>query len=342
MPSFSLEYRIMTNLTPPLIHRPRRLRRTPALRQMLKQVHLDIAQLIQPLFITVGENIRREIKSMPDVFQLSVDNLDEELNSLQAVGISHVLLFGIPAEKDELGSASWCDEGIIQQAIRRCKALIPEMTVIADCCFCEYTSHGHCGVITENRDTVELDNDKTLLNLAKQAVSFAKAGADIIAPSGAIDGMVGVIRAALDEAGYTHVAIMSYSVKYASHFYGPFREAAEGAPQFGDRKSYQLDYALSAEALREADLDVNEGADFLMVKPAMPYLDIIYKIKARYPEFPLVAYQVSGEYAMIKAAAEQGWLDENAVVLESLLAIKRAGADIIITYYAKQVAKWLQ
>lgn len=325
----------------PQIHRPRRLRRTPSLRAMIRQTYLHPNQLIQPLFITTGHDVYHEVTSMPGVYQLSLDYLEKELQALKAVGVLNVLLFGLPAVKDDDGLSSISDDGIVQKAIRLCKKIMPDMTIIADACFCEYTSHGHCGVIHERHGKLDIDNDATLLNLAAQAVSFAKAGADIIAPSGMIDGMVGAIRVALDEAGYWDLPIMSYSVKYASHCYGPFREAAHGAPQFGDRKSYQADFSNSFEALREASLDIAEGTDFLMVKPATLYLDIIYKLKQHYPEIPLVAYHVSGEYAMIKAASQQGWLNEKEIVLESMLAIRRAGADIIITYYAKEIASWL-
>jgi len=318
--------------------RPRRLRANEALRAMVRDTHLRVEQLIQPIFVKTGSNKKDAIASMPGIYQFTLDKLAEEITELQKVGIQQVILFGIPAYKDDEGSASWQDDGIVQQAINVIKEIVPEMTVIADCCFCEYTSHGHCGVIGEHNGIKDVDNDKTLVLLAKQAVSLAKAGADIIAPSGAIDGMVLAIREALDELGFQQLPIMSYTAKYASHFYGPFRDAADGAPQFGDRKTYQADFANSHLALREAALDIEEGADFLMVKPAMPYLDIIYKLKQHYPEMPMVAYQVSGEYAMIKAAAQNGWLDETKVMLEALIAIKRAGADVIITYFAKDVA----
>lgn len=322
-----------------LTHRPRRLRRTPALRAMVRETHLQKEQLIQPIFVKAGQGIHQAVTSMPGMYQFSLDTLAQEIEEIVSLGLSHVLIFGVPQEKDDIGSASWQAQGIVQQAIRLCKQVAPQLTVIADCCFCEYTAHGHCGMVVKQHDVPDLDNDQTLALLAKQAISLAKAGADIIAPSGMIDGMVEVIRESLDAQGFAHVPVMSYAVKYASSFYGPFREATEGAPQFGDRKSYQMDPANKLEALREAALDVEQGADFLMVKPAMPYLDIVYAVKQTYPEVPLVAYQVSGEYAMIKAAAANGWLDEKQVMLESLLSIKRAGADIIITYFAKDFAR---
>lgn len=321
-----------------LPYRPRRLRSSESIRAMVRDIHIKVEQLIQPIFVKTGNNKKDAIASMPGIYQFTLDRLADEVNELVSLGIKQVILFGLPATKDEQGSASWQDDGIVQQAISVIKDIAPQMTVIADCCFCEYTSHGHCGVICEHNGIKDVDNDKTLALLAKQAVSLAKAGADIIAPSGAIDGMVFAIREALDEHDFEHLPIMSYTAKYASHFYGPFRDAADGAPQFGDRKTYQADFANSNLALREAALDIEEGADFLMVKPAMPYLDIIYKLKQQYPEMPMVAYQVSGEYAMIKAAALNGWLDETKVMMESLIAIKRAGADVIITYFAKDVA----
>lgn len=328
----------MANKSYQLPHRPRRLRATETIRAMVRDVHIEVEQLIQPIFVKTGIGKKDEIASMPGIYQFTLDSLAEEIHELVSLGINNVLLFGIPEYKDDEGSASWQSNGIVQQAIAMIKDIASDMTVIADCCFCEYTSHGHCGVICEHHGIQDVDNDETLALLAKQAVSLAKAGADIIAPSGAMDGMVCAIREALDENDFQQLPIMSYTAKYASHFYGPFRDAADGAPQFGDRKTYQADFANSHSALREATLDIEEGADFLMVKPAMPYLDIIYKLKQNFPEVPMVAYQVSGEYAMIKAAAQNGWLDENKVMMESLIAIKRAGADVIITYFAKDVA----
>jgi porphobilinogen synthase len=318
--------------------RLKRLRKTKAVRTMLQETRLHASNLIAPLF--VHETIQKPtaIQSMPGCYQLPLSALTDELNTLEKLGIQAVLLFGIPATKDLTGSCSLKADGIIQQAIRNIKETHPNMLVIADACFCEYTSHGHCGTLNDEM----IDNDATLKMLGTQAVSFADAGADWIAPSGMTDGMVGAIREALDNAAHQDVAILSYAVKYSSCFYGPFREAADGAPQFGDRKTYQMDPANASEALREAALDVDEGADILMVKPAMAYLDIIYRIKTRFPDVPLCAYQVSGEYAMIKAAAKAGLIDEQSAMLESTLAIKRAGADLIITYFAKELAETIQ
>ena len=313
--------------------RLRRLRQHPVLRDLIRQHHVTLDDLVLPLFIKAGQGVRSAISSMPGHYQLSVDQLEQEIAEIDALGIKAVLLFGIPLHKDPEGACSWQDDGVIQQAIKKIKSVAPHLLVIADVCFCEFTDHGHCGVIKKSGDDFRLDNDATLVNLAKQAVSFAKAGADVVAPSGMMDGMVQAIRAGLDNAGYEGVPILSYSVKYASALYGPFREAAEGAPQFGDRRSYQMDIADGDYALREAALDLQEGADILMVKPAGFYLDVIYRIKQAYPSVPLCAYQVSGEYAMIK--------NNDAVMMESLLAIKRAGADFIITYFAKDVARAL-
>ncbi len=284
---------------------------------------------------------------MPGQYQLSLDTLVQETQSIARLGIPSVILFGIPEEKDPIGLENFADDGIIQQAVRAIKDVVPDLVVITDVCVCEYTDHGHCGVLNVGEECSPrlpegyVLNDATLEILGKVAVSHSQAGADIIAPSGMMDGMVAAIRSALDEAGFEHTPILSYAVKYASSFYGPFREVAEGAPKFGDRKSHQMDPANSAEALREAALDVAEGADMLMVKPALPYLDIIRRVKDAYPELPLAAYNVSGEYAMLKAAARNGWLDERSVVLETLISIKRAGADLIMTYHAKQAAEWL-
>lgn len=315
--------------------RPRRLRKNPALRALVQENHISVLDLVLPLFIKAGNNIRNPISSMPGHFQFSLDQLSAEIKTIQALKIPAVILFGIPEKKDAMGSAACDDNGIIQQAISLIKKVAPEILVISDLCFCEYTDHGHCGVV-ENNDVA---NDETLKLLEKQAISHAKAGADIIAPSGMMDGMVRAIRNALDENHFQDIPILSYAVKYASSFYGPFREAAEGAPQFGDRKTYQMNPANSDEAIREAMLDVAEGADMLMVKPAQNYLDIIYRVKKEFPYLPMGAYQVSGEFAMIKAAAEKKWINHDAVMMESLLAIKRAGADFIITYFAKEVAQ---
>ena len=318
--------------------RMKRLRRTTMIRSMLRETHLHTSQFIAPLFISETLDKKREIKTMPGQFQLTLDCLPEEINTLSTLGIPAVLLFGIPAHKDAQGSTSLSANGIIQQAIRKVRSVNSELVIIADVCFCEYTDHGHCGVL--NGETI--DNDATLMLLGQQAVSYADAGADWIAPSSMTDGMVAAIRFALDNAGHQDVAILSYAVKYSSSFYGPFREAAQGAPQFGDRKTYQMDPANSQEALREAQLDLDEGADMLMVKPAMNYLDIICRIKQRFPDVPLCAYQVSGEYSMLKFAAAQGLIDEEQAMLESLIAIKRAGADLIISYFAKDIARLLR
>lgn len=323
-------------------HRPRRLRQNFAMRALLRETQLSVQQLVMPLFIKSGEGIKQPITSMPGQYQLSLDKLPAELLEIKNLGIPAVLLFGLPSYKDEVGSSAWQDDGIIAKAISVCKEVAPEILVIADVCFCEYTSHGHCGVLSECGQDVQVDNDATLENLAKQAVCLAQAGADIIAPSGMMDGMVGAIREALDENDFSQTPILSYAVKYASAFYGPFREAAEGAPQKGDRNTYQMDPANANEALKEAELDVQEGADMLMVKPAIHYLDIIFRLKMNFPQIPLAAYHVSGEYAMLKAAGQNGWLNEEKAMLESLLAIKRAGADVIITYYAKEAALLLK
>jgi len=316
--------------------RLRRLRRTSALREMFRETTLSVSDFIYPLFIVEGDNIRNEISSMPGQFQLSIDQAVRECEELQRLGINSVILFGIPNEKDEAGSGAYAGDGIVQKTLRAVKAQFPDLVVITDVCLCEYTSHGHCGVI-ENSD---VDNDRTLELLVKEAVSHAECGSDIIAPSDMMDGRVGAIRQALDEKGYTQIPIMAYSAKYSSAFYGPFREAAESAPQFGDRKSYQMDPGNSDEAMREIALDIQEGADMVMVKPALSYLDVIRRAKDNFG-LPVAAYNVSGEYSMIKAAAERGWLDGEKVMLETLTSIKRAGADVIITYFAKDVAKLL-
>jgi len=322
--------------------RLRRLRYLPAMRRMVRQTRLAPAQLILPLFVRPGENVRREIASMPGHFQLSPDLLESEVRQAASLGLGGVLLFGIPDDKDPSGSDAMSDFGIIPQAVRAIKRAAPEVLVVTDVCFCEYTSHGHCGALCEIGDRVDVDNDATLQMLGHQAVAHARAGADVVAPSGMMDGMVGAIRRRLDGAGLSHVPILSYAAKYASAYYGPFRDAAESAPRFGDRRSYQMDPASDpGQALREVELDLAEGADLVMVKPALAYLDIIRLVHDRFPGVPLAAYNVSGEYSMMKAAAQRGWLDEKAVVLESLLAIRRAGAGIIITYWAKEVAQWL-
>jgi porphobilinogen synthase len=313
---------------------------------MVRETRLAASDLIYPLFVTHGRSVRAPIPSMPGIARLSVDQAVEEARSAAAVGVPALLLFGIPVAKDPVGLENFADDGIVQQAVRAIKEAVPELVVITDVCLCEYTDHGHCGVLNGGAlDGPHLHlpegyvlNDETLEILGRVAVSHARAGADIVAPSGMLDGMVAAIRQALDDQDFAHVAIMSYAVKYSSAFYGPFRDAAGGAPQFGDRRTHQMDPANVREALREARLDVAEGADFLMVKPALAYLDVIHRVRQEFPELPLVAYNVSGEYAMIKAAAAQGWLDERACALEMLLAIKRAGADLIITYFAKDVA----
>ncbi len=319
-----------------MIYRPRRLRRTAALRALVRETRIEADDLIYPLFVCPGEGVRREVRSMPGVFNLSVDELVKEAEEAHRLGISSVIVFGLPERKDEQGSEAFAEDGIVQRAIRALKREVKDLIVIADTCLCEYTSHGHCGVIEDG----DVANDPTLDILARTAVSQAQAGADIIAPSGMMDGMVAAIRAGLDAAGFTDTPILSYAVKYASAFYGPFREAADSAPQFGDRRGYQMDPANAREALREAELDVQQGADLLMVKPALPYLDVIRAVRERFT-LPLAAYQVSGEYAQIKAAGLMGWIDEERVMMESLLAIKRAGADLILTYFAKDVIKRL-
>ena len=328
-----------------LVHRPRRLRATPGLRRMVRETSLSPDDFILPLFVRHGRNIRHEISAMPGQYQWSVDLLPAEVETIARLGIPAVILFGIPAEKDPLGRENFAPDGIVQQAIRAIKDASPETVVITDLCLCEYTDHGHCGVLNDGRNPhLPLGyvlNDPTLEILGLAAVSHAEAGADIIAPSGMMDGMVGAIRGALDQAGFAQTSILSYAVKYASSFYGPFREAAESPPSFGDRRSHQMDPANVREALRESALDVDEGTDMLMVKPALPYLDVIRRVHEANPELPLAAYNVSGEYAMLKAAAANGWLDERGTVLESLTAIKRAGADLIITYHAKDASAWL-
>ena len=319
--------------------RPRRLRRTPSLRDLVRETSLSPSDVVYPLFAVPGRDVRRPVSSMPGVEQLSVDALAGEATELGELGVRAVLLFGIPAAKDPHGLESFAEDGVVQQAIGALKEASPEIVVMTDVCLCEYTDHGHCGLLGEGSDVL---NDETLEVLGRIAVSHAEAGADVVAPSGMIDGMVGAIRAALDGESHSGVAILSYAVKYASAFYGPFREAAEGAPAFGDRRSHQMDPGNAREALREAALDVEEGADALMVKPALGYLDVVRSVRERFPELPLGAYNVSGEYAMVKAAAANGWLDERAAVLEVLTGIRRAGADLIVTYHAKDAAAWLQ
>ncbi|WP_026569787.1 MULTISPECIES: porphobilinogen synthase [Sediminibacillus] len=318
--------------------RHRRLRTTAAMRALVRETQLSTDDLIYPIFVIEGESsIRREVPSMPGVYQVSLDNLSEEMNQLVELGIRSVLLFGIPKEKDEQGTQAYCETGIVQQALRKIKQEFPELITIADTCLCEYTSHGHCGVIHDG----DVDNDASLPLHVETAISQAKAGADIIAPSNMMDGFVAAIREGLDNAGFKHIPIMSYAVKYASAYYGPFRDAADSTPQFGDRKTYQMDPSNRMEAFREAASDMEEGADFLIVKPAMSYLDIMREVKDRF-NAPLVAYNVSGEYAMVKAAAQNGWINERELVMEKLTSMKRAGADLIVTYFAKDVAKWLK
>jgi porphobilinogen synthase len=318
------------------VTRPRRLRATPVLRDMVRETTLAPDDFIYPMFVVHGQEIRHAIKSMPGIYQLSVDQAVAEAQEVAELGIPAMVLFGVPAIKDALGSENFSDQGIVQQAIRAIKEAVPNLVTIADVCMCEYTDHGHCGIVQGE----EILNDPTLEILQKASLSYAQAGADVVAPSGMMDGMVGAIRSALDAEGFLNVSILSYAIKYASAFYGPFREAAEGAPKFGDRKTHQMDPANAREALRELALDIEEGADMVMVKPALPYLDIIRRVREAC-HTPVVAYNVSGEYAMLKAAAANGWLDERAAVLELLTGIKRAGADLILTYHAKDATRWL-
>ncbi len=318
-------------------YRPRRLRRNATLRRMVRETHLRVDDLIYPMFSAFGENIKKEIGSMPGIYQQSIEHIVTEAKEVHALGIPAVILFGIPETKDALGSDAYSDTGIIQNTIRAIKQAVPELTVITDVCLCEYTDHGHCGAIKDG----DVDNDATLDLLAREALSHARAGADIVAPSDMMDGRVSAIRMILDDNGFSHIPIMSYAVKYASSYYGPFREAAESTPGFGDRRSYQMDPANRTEALREATQDVAEAADFLMVKPALAYLDMLRDLKNNF-DLPLVAYNVSGEYSMVKAAAEKGWIDGDGVMMETLLGMKRAGADLIITYHAKEAARLLK
>ncbi|HEV3417102.1 MAG TPA: porphobilinogen synthase [Pirellulales bacterium] len=322
--------------------RMRRLRYHPRIRELVRDVRLSPGNFILPLFVRPGKGVRRPIAALPGHYQLSIDQIAPEIRRAVELKLGGVLLFGIPSEKDAVGSEALSDDGIVQQAIRAAKEIAPELLIVTDVCCCEYTEHGHCGVVGKQTGRPDVDNDATLELLARQAVSHARAGADMVAPSAMMDGMVAAIRAALDAASFAHVPIMSYAAKYASAFYGPFREAAESAPQFGDRRGYQMDPAAAAgQALREVEIDLAEGADIVMVKPALPYLDIIRAVAERFPGVPLAAYNVSGEYAMIKAAAANGWLDERAAAMESLIAIRRAGATVILTYWATQAAEWL-
>lgn len=320
-----------------MIHRPRRLRRSPALRALVRETRLTPDNFVLPLFVCPGDGVRREISSMPGVFNLSVDEAVKESAAAYASGVRSIILFGLPESKDELASGAYAEDGIVQRAIRAIRHASPELIIIADTCLCEYTSHGHCGVVRGG----EVLNDESLELLARTAVSQAAAGADLVAPSAMMDGQVGAIRAALDDADFENTAIMSYAVKYASGFYGPFREAAQSTPEFGDRRAYQMDPPNAREAMREAELDYSEGADILMVKPATVYLDVLKMVRDRF-DLPVAAYHVSGEYALIKAAAQKGWIDEERVMMETLTSIKRAGADIILTYYAREAIKALR
>lgn len=317
-------------------YRPRRLRQNENFRRMVRETRLGVDNLIMPLFVVPGTRVNKPVASMPGVAQLSVDRLVEECKEIRDLGIPAIILFGIPETKDSAGSGAYAENGIVQQALRTLKKQVPNLLLITDVCLCEYTDHGHCGVVVDG----DVDNDATLDLLAKEALSHAKAGADMVAPSDMMDGRIGMIRETLDEEGFDQIPIMAYAAKFASGFYGPFREAAESAPQFGDRRSYQMDPPNAEEALREVQLDIDEGADIVMVKPALPYLDLIWRVKETFGH-PLAAYNVSGEYAMIKAAAQNGWLDEERVMMEMLIAIRRAGADMILTYFAKDAARLL-
>lgn len=317
-------------------HRPRRLRKSKNMRRMFREHSLRVDNLIYPIFVVPGSGVKKEVKSMPGIFQVSIDKAIEECKEVKKLGIPAVILFGIPEKKDEEGSGAYVEEGIIQKALREIKNKVPDLILITDLCFCEYTTHGHCGIIENN----DVNNDKTLGLIEKTAISQAKAGADIIAPSGMMDGAVHVIRDALDENSFDETPILSYSAKFSSAYYGPFRDAAESAPQFGDRKTYQMDPANISEAMREIAIDIEEGADIVMVKPALSYMDIIRKAADQF-DIPIAAYSVSGEYSMIKAAAKNGWIDEKALVLETISSMKRAGANLILTYFAKDLAKYL-
>ena len=321
---------------PDLTIRPRRLRRTPTLRRMVRETSLSVDDLIYPLFVDETLSEPMPIASMPGISRIPLSQVGDTVREVAAAGIPGIIFFGIPAKKDAIGSEAWNDNGIVQRAVREAKKASPETCVIADSCFCEYTDHGHCGVLHGE----EVDNDATLQNLQKEAISYARSGVDIIAPSGMMDGMIGAIRTALDDNGFSHIPVMSYAVKYASAYFGPFRDAADSTPSFGDRAGYQMDPANSREAIKEAMLDIAEGADVLMVKPALAYMDIIAAVKEA-TDVPMAVYNVSGEYAMIKAAAEKGWIDERRVVLETMLGFKRAGADLILTYHAMDIARWL-
>ena len=319
--------------------RMRRMRRTDALRGLVRETELSPAHLIQPAFVVAGEGVREEVPSMPGIERFSINNLVEEAGEILEAGIAALMLFGVPAVKDEVGSGAYDDEGIVQMTVRALKEAHPDLIVITDVCLCEYTTHGHCGVMREG--SREIDNDLTVELLAKTSISHAEAGADAVAPSDMMDGRIGSIRYQLDEEGHLNVPIVAYSAKYASAYYGPFRDAAESTPEFGDRRGYQMDPANAAEAVREAELDLDEGADMLMVKPALPYLDVVRRVKEA-TVAPVAAYHVSGEYSMLKAAAANGWIDERAAVVEALTSIRRAGADAIVTYYAKEAAPWLR
>ncbi len=321
--------------------RPRRLRRTETLRRMVRETRVSVDSFIYPLFVVPGADVRVEIPSMPGVYHFSLDRVVDEAREVADLGIPAVILFGLPRHKDEQGSEAWAADGVVQQALRAIKRAVPSLVLIADTCLCEYTSHGHCGILGPAGQESLIQNDPSLELIARTAVSQAEAGADVIAPSDMLDGRVGAIRASLDQHGLSEVAILSYAAKYASAFYGPFREAADSAPQFGDRRGYQMDPANGREALREVALDLAEGADMVMVKPALPYLDVVRTVKDAYPDVPLAAYNVSGEYAMLKAAVAKGWLDERRAAIEALTGIVRAGADLVITYYARDVARWL-
>ena len=322
------------------LQRPRRLRTSPQIRRLVKENTINTNDLVLPVFIKEGKNISNAIPSMPGFMQISLDKIDKEIAEISSLGIKNIMLFGIPKDKDSIGSTSFDDNGFMQKAIRYIKEQLPDLIIMVDVCLCEYTSHGHCGVLSKNGK--DIDNDKSLPIFAKQAVSYAKAGADIVSPSAMMDGAVLAIRTALDQNNFKNTIILSYSSKYSSAMYGPFRHIAEGAPQFGDRDSYQMDFSNSDEALKEVELDINQGADIVMVKPAHTYLDIIYKVKENFPEVPLAAYHTSGEFAMIKAAAEKNLLDEDKAIIEVTTSIKRAGADIIISYFTKDIIKLLK
>ena len=322
------------------IYRPRRLRQNPKLRALVRETELSVGHLVLPLFVREGSRLRKPIRSMPGQFQLSVDELVKEAGRTARLGVPAVVLFGIPDKKDEKASGAYAPNGIVPKAIRALKKELPDLIVITDVCLCEYMSHGHCGIVRKSGKNYRIDNDATLDLLAKSACAYAEPGADIVAPSDMMDGRVAAIRAALDKTGFSNMPIMSYAAKFASSCYGPFREAAESPPQFGDRRTYQMDYANAEEALREVALDIEEGADIVMVKPALGYQDLIWRVKEKF-RYPVACYNVSGEYAMVKAAAQNGWLDEKSTVLEMLTGFRRAGADIILTYWAQQAARWL-